>query len=351
MKESLISIIVPCYNVDAFLEKCINSIIYQTYNNWELILIDDGSSDNTLKICKKYSTLDKRIKVIHKKNEGVSVARNVGIDIANGEWITFLDSDDWMELDTLESCINKITNNVDLIQFNHYYNYPNKEIKRKAFNPSIIKREGIEIKDFLLDTFTPYYDIKKNNIYTGPIRGVWAKFYKLSIIKEYNIRFILGLKIAEDSLFCYDYMSHCKKIIFYNEYKIHYRVHGKSIMQKFNKDVELTNYKIIDEFIKRSDINDGDYQEALTGLLSNCLFSACKLKYFHKGNKMSFSDKYLNLRKFIETEQIRMILNFNKNHYIQKGKKEIILLAQKKQYLILLIFSLLLVKLNHLTKK
>ena len=97
MKEELISVIVPIYNVEQYLEKCIESIISQTYKNLQIILIDDGSNDKSGKICNKYAEKDKRVVVIHKENAGVSEARNTGLDNAKGEWITFVDADDWIE--------------------------------------------------------------------------------------------------------------------------------------------------------------------------------------------------------------------------------------------------------------
>lgn len=100
--EELISVIVPVYNVEKYIDKCINSIINQTYKNLEIILVDDGSPDNCGNICDEYSKKDNRIIVIHKENGGVSSARNIGIKNAKGKWITFVDSDDWIENDYVE---------------------------------------------------------------------------------------------------------------------------------------------------------------------------------------------------------------------------------------------------------
>ena len=98
----MISVIIPIYNVEKYLTKCIESVINQTYKNLEIILVNDGSTDNSKEIIDKYSSIDSRIKVINKKNGGLSDARNVGIELAKGEYITFLDSDDWIELNMYE---------------------------------------------------------------------------------------------------------------------------------------------------------------------------------------------------------------------------------------------------------
>lgn len=113
-----ISVIVPIYNVEKYIEKCINSIINQTYKDLEIILVDDGSTDSSGKICDEYAKKDKRIKVIHKKNGGVSSSRNIALTIANGDYITWIDSDDWIEKDTYSKLADIILKNkADIIQF------------------------------------------------------------------------------------------------------------------------------------------------------------------------------------------------------------------------------------------
>ena len=99
MNDTLISIVVPVYNVSQYLERCIQSVIYQTYENLDIILIDDGSTDNSGLICDKYAKIDKRIRVLHQQNSGLSAARNAGIEIAKGKYITFIDSDDYVDSD------------------------------------------------------------------------------------------------------------------------------------------------------------------------------------------------------------------------------------------------------------
>ena len=101
--NDLISIIIPIYNVEKYMEKCLNSVVNQTYNNIEIILIDDGSKDKSREICDNYAKKDNRIKVVHKENNGVSSARNTGIDMSKGKYITFIDSDDYIDTDYIET--------------------------------------------------------------------------------------------------------------------------------------------------------------------------------------------------------------------------------------------------------
>ena len=114
--SELISVIVPVYNVEKYLDKCIQSILGQTYSNIELLLIDDGSTDSSGAICDKYVTQDSRVRVFHKSNEGVSAARNWGLDNAKGEWIAFVDADDWIDSDMYERMYNAaVQNQTDMV--------------------------------------------------------------------------------------------------------------------------------------------------------------------------------------------------------------------------------------------
>ena len=127
-----ISIIIPIYNTALYLNKCLDSIINQTYKNIEIILINDGSKDNSLKICQEYTFRDNRIILINKQNAGVSQARNDGIKIASGDYIMFVDSDDWLELNTIEICVNEIKN-YDLLLFPYIREFKDRSIPRKLY--------------------------------------------------------------------------------------------------------------------------------------------------------------------------------------------------------------------------
>ena len=124
MRKKLYSIIVPVYNCEQYLEKCLNSLLKQSYKNIEIILINDGSNDNSEKICLNYKKLDSRIKYYKKDNGGVSSARNLGINVCNGDYITFLDSDDYLDIDTIEFINNYINkSDIDLIRYGFIKEY------------------------------------------------------------------------------------------------------------------------------------------------------------------------------------------------------------------------------------
>jgi len=195
-----ISIIVPVYNVENYLSRCVDSILFQNFIDFELLLIDDGSVDSSGRICDEYSKADARITVFHTTNEGVSSARNLGLDNAKGKWITFVDSDDWITINYLEQMLNLgITNNVDAVFCNAFMAYENKIV------PSIVYKEeqifsGDEIFKMLL---------KRQYIRSE----VWGKIIRREcVLKKY---FKLGIKIGEDLLFLIEIFdnSNCKTFI------------------------------------------------------------------------------------------------------------------------------------------
>lgn len=164
MNSPLISVIVPVYNTEAYICKCIDSIINQTYKNLEIFIIDDGSTDNCPIICDEYSRLDHRVKVIHRENGGLSIARNMGLDIATGEYITFVDSDDCLiSNNVISNCIDKIADE-DIVIIGDF---------DLRYDKMVLK--GVE----LLYAFT-------NELY---ISGPWSKLFKRKLFFEHSIRF------------------------------------------------------------------------------------------------------------------------------------------------------------------
>ena len=121
MDTLLVSVIVPVYNVAPYLEQCLDSIVNQTYQNLEIILVDDGSTDESGAICDRYAEQDGRIQVVHKENGGLSSARNVGLDKMTGEWVLFVDSDDWIELNTLELLFEQKNEHAEIVEFGIYF--------------------------------------------------------------------------------------------------------------------------------------------------------------------------------------------------------------------------------------
>ena len=192
-----VDIIVPVYNVKKYLSQCIESVLQQTYHNYKLILVDDGSTDGSRKICDEYAEKDARIEVIHKDNGGVSSARNAGIDCSTAEYITFIDSDDFIEQDYLEMLMKNIQG-ADCVISGIKFVGNVKETEVRKLERGDIDRASIN---------QYYQEIDKNYVFYA----IYAKIYRKDIITRYNIRFSTEYSILEDSAFVVEYLGWCKK--------------------------------------------------------------------------------------------------------------------------------------------
>lgn len=225
------SIIVPVYNTEQFLDKCVSSILAQTYKDFELILVDDGSPDNCPQMCDKYAQSDSRIKVLHKKNGGVSSARNLGISVARGTYIWFVDSDDYIEPFSLQRLF-EVQNsyNAELYVFN---------------NRSVCELSTENVNDFFRKYYFTY------------VLGFepWNKLYKRDIIKANNLQFDTQEKIGEDLLFNISYYkaifsSGVKDIYFIGEDYYHYVERDNSAMNTASKGRIYQQLRLFDKILK-----------------------------------------------------------------------------------------------------
>jgi len=254
--KDLISIIIPVYNAEKYLEKCIESILVQTYKEYELILVDDGSKDNSGKICDAYAEKDGRIRVIHKKNAGVSAARNTGIENAKGEFIAFVDSDDWLEKESLEILHREIIGQ-------------NADLAAGAFER--ITRKGNIKHSFKTEAYTDG-EIAKNIIdLIGFLCGtVWAKLFRRNIITNEQILFNPEIPMGEDSLFLMTYMQFCKKIVLHNELVYNYNclVEGSAARKFYEKYDEyfFCVYQAAKEIVKKADLEESKRERIMSAV-------------------------------------------------------------------------------------
>lgn len=353
--NDLITIIVPCYNASKYVANTIDSVLRQNYKQWELILINDGSKDNTLNILHNYSQKDGRIKVCDISNGGVSKARNLGLSIAKGGWIMFIDSDDWFEDNALETIYKYIVKcpNCDIFGFNHYYNSEVKQWKQKAFRPSTLKREGKEIEWLKLDMLFPHYDLVKNQTSVGAIRGVWGKVFKASIIKDNNLRFIENLKISEDAIFCLNAFNYAREVFLFNEYLIHYRLHFSSAMNKYSPDVMNINKMALQSYSQYRDtfLNKGDFDICYLGMVAECLFRSFKLYLLHKQCDLPYKKRKHLIRVGVNTEVVNSAFKDITLRYLPAGKKQLVYCAKKKWYNMMFLVAYVSIKILEIKKK
>lgn len=201
-KQVMISVIIPVYNSEKYLHKCIDSVLSQTYQDFELILVNDGSTDKSGAICDEYALKDERVKVFHKENGGVSDARNRGIDNAKGEWIVFIDSDDWVNKNYLKELIEDIKEkDVDFV------------IHGDLGNSNIYNTLKNEEKVVLMFNKHDVFENLKISRNGYPV----SKIYRLDIVNRFFIRFPLGINLHEDTMFVMQYTSKCNKILYRNK--------------------------------------------------------------------------------------------------------------------------------------
>ncbi len=217
----IISVIVPVYNAEKYLRRCVDSILAQTFTDFELLLIDDGSKDKSGEICDEYARKDNRVKVFHKENGGASAARNLGLDHANGYYVAFVDSDDYLSTEYLHSFYNIIyvKDRVDLIIQSPIYTYQNGIIKTKKITNRVYDGENM-LKDFINDG---------NLDFTEP----HSKLFRLSLIKENNIHFNEKVIIGEDGIFIAHFLRFCKFIDLSEDVGYYYVKSGNSIQNRF----------------------------------------------------------------------------------------------------------------------
>lgn len=197
--ENLVTVIIPVYNSERYLKKCIESVILQKYRALEIIIIDDGSTDGSIDICNEYQKKDSRIVLIHQENKGVSSARNIGIENAAGKYICFIDSDDYVDPEYVLELLKNIEQpDVDLSVCTLLSEYAPGRWNKKEMKDSIIERD-----EGLISLFS------RQGMFGGPV----CKLYKIKILNQYGIRFNENIKMCEDNLFCYEYIRRCKKIV------------------------------------------------------------------------------------------------------------------------------------------
>lgn len=338
------SVIVPCYNASTYVSIAIESVLKQSYNNWELILINDGSLDNTLDILYFYASNDERIKVFDVPNGGVSKARNYGLDVAQGDWIVFLDADDWFEenaFSVIKQYLNRYPN-CDILGFNHFYNLGLKQWKESPIFPKILQRTGADIEWLRLDMMFPYYDVIKNEVFVGSIRAVWGKVFKRKVITSNHLHFIENLKVSEDAIFCMDVFKHASEIILFNEYLTHYRVSSSSTMNNYEPNIISINEFALDSYYQRryNFVNISDFENCYLGMVSECIFRVFKLYILHKKCNFSYKKRKEILLNFLNFSQVKSVLNADLN-YLPFGKKQLVYCARKHWYGMMFIVAFL----------
>ncbi|QKN23692.1 glycosyltransferase family 2 protein [Caproicibacterium lactatifermentans] len=274
--KPLVSVIVPVYKVEKYLNKCVQSIVNQTYTNLEIILVDDGSPDNCPQMCDDWAEKDSRIKEIHQKNSGVSAARNAALDIANGEWVAFADSDDYVNPEWIEVLLRNAMQNgceLSICSVNFIYDKDYVGIRERLSKAAKAL------------TIWSKVEAIHNVLSSNDIQGFSVnKLFKLPIIRKNHIQFNTKITIAEDLLFVCTYLQYCTKIVYTSEEEYTYVQHTMSALHKelFSKEYNakwltvFTVYQEIDKVISQDDT------------MSKNILNACRVRVASTQSKLMF---------------------------------------------------------------
>lgn len=320
-KEILLSVVVPIYNVEQYLEKCIESIIRQTYSNLEIILVDDGSTDESGKLCEKYALIDKRILVIHKENGGLISARKAGVKATKGEYVTFVDGDDWIEEDLYEKVNAGIADKLCDV-----FCYGFKKDTGKKQNYDIITNRapnGLYINEKIREELFPELICGRNDLRGFIMSSVCCKAFRREILYDAILEMREDFSLGEDFICSLSCILNAKIIVINNGiFGYRYRFNISSIMNTYNKffyERSLILYSEIDRVIETKGIKE--LQEQAEKYKIYILMSGIGNIIGGK-NKFIFWRQYQYFKKLSESVSVRNLISKYESWDIPFGKKE-----------------------------
>ncbi len=333
MSNPLVSIVVPVYNAAQTLEKCVGSLTTQTFGKIEILLVNNGSTDNSLDVCKNIAAKDSRIKVINHYEKGVSTARNRGIDESSGDYVMFVDADDWVDKNVCEVFANLNSKyNYDLFCFSALYCKENKSVESflyaenvDLFSPE--QKESLQIK--VLSPQAPVLDYKVNTRFAGSACG---KFYKREILQKNDLRFATETIISEDVLFntlsldCFHRIGYTRRSFY------HYEQQNDSAQNRYrpnsDKYFEFVINKIQRWLVETR--KDQRFIDSANCLFVHYLFGILKEDFFHKDNNISLTQRCLVLKSLLSKNIHQTMLQSVNKNFFSVSEKMLIFLMKKK---------------------
>ena len=304
---AVISVIVPVYNVEKYIGSCLESIVNQTYRDIEIIIVDDGSPDQSHLIYQKYADRDERIKVIKKVNAGVSEARNTGMEHASGEFVMFVDSDDWLEKDACEVLITaQRKNNADLVVTDAYTVIDGKKKTNRVFDNSFYSEDPDFIRQYERSCigygFNPRPAVKWN---ISGLGSPWNKLYAKRIIDKFNLHFDPYVKgIYDDNLFALHYLAHARSIQYVTHPIYNYRIVNFSLTQSYKAntlDISRRIFEKIREYIKSID-DEKAFETPFYNYVIRRFSAELGVYYFSDSNKKPRAAVFAELKENMRQE-------------------------------------------------
>ncbi|MCX8074606.1 MAG: glycosyltransferase [Clostridia bacterium] len=325
--DDLVSVIIPAYNAQKYIKKCIESVLNQTYAHIEIIIVNDGSKDDTLKICKSYAKNNSNVKIITTKNRGVSYARNSGINSSNGKYIVFIDSDDYVDREYISALItNYDDNKLTLCGYYEVIENINNKLNSK-----------LNFKEKITGLKEDFYLLYNN----GLINSNFCKLYLSNIIKSNEIKFDEEISIGEDLLFNLEYMKYVNDGFKLVELHLYYYVKRKrdSLSIRYNKDMLLSKMKIynnLNDFAKSYFLENTQYTLKIRLASFNILISAASNEFHNKHKNLL--ERYISCKKLLSVKEVINIINIAykdklisySRYFLLKNKMYLIYMVIKK---------------------
>ncbi|WP_188454980.1 glycosyltransferase family 2 protein [Virgibacillus oceani] len=298
-----VSIIIPIYNAEPHLNHCITSVLTQTYPSIKVILINDGSIDNSGEICEAIANTDNRVKVIHQQNAGPSKARNTGIAAATGEYIQFVDADDWIDPNMTEKLVEGMRDNVQLVMCG--YQLMDKSKPLQKYIPAL---KGIYTMEEFMQHFGELY---KAILLPSPCN----KLYKKEIIQDKKIRFREEFSIGEDLLFNMDYIQKCSHISIIRDQLYNYTFNRHSLTNEFNQELfdnQQMLYQKVKGFLVKHNCYSGENQQSLHTIYANGVVNSLNNLFF-KDSSLSSLEKKEQIAHIISNNVVRKNIAYFKD--------------------------------------
>lgn len=301
-----ISVIVPVYNVEKYINRCIESLINQTYKNIEIILIDDGSPDNSPKICDMWTKKDKRIKVYHKKNSGLGYSRNFGLDVATGDYVSFVDSDDYIDINTFKNCVEVIEKySLDVCRFGMVEKFAHKDI---FYDPPVKQLYNDDDNiEFAKDIIGKSVD-DSSRLFAGI--SACTSIYSLKLLKRNNIHFTSEREtLCEDIIFNFEVSLNAKKTYILKENYYYYCHHESSLTTSYRKDRFDRTINLFDFILNRHPelFNSGDFRIRLIRLILQNIIVCLKQEIEHR-KKIGLNNSFKNIKNIVINKKLNHLL-------------------------------------------
>lgn len=295
MNEESVSIIIPAYNVDEYLEECVHSLLCQTYTNYEVVIIDDGSTDNTYDVGKRLTVESAKVKLFHQENQGVSIARNVGMQKANGEFFIFVDADDIVApqyIETLVACVKK--SDMGMVGFTS-------------------EREKIATKVSLNTVDIQASNMMESILCEANYDGyLWNKIFQRKIIEKNNLKFQKNIVVWEDLLFVLQYLKNCDKVTISGEKLYYYRYREGSAVNNTRLDKYRSKYEVMEKIKKQNFGYTEHSRKKISFLYFETMFSYLNqiLIRENKSNKLNEILSKVDTVELLKQKNIKLFLKF-----------------------------------------